>query len=117
MIDLMLNTQGDLDLSGNDLRWIDGAARVKQQLQIKLQLWQGEWFLNTAFGTPYLERILGKQITVHGALAALKSSILAVNGVQDIQQFRYHVNRHTRELAVEFTVTTPYGLIEYKGNQ
>lgn len=117
MIDLKLDSTGDLDLQRNDLMWVDGAERVHQQLQIKLKLWKGEWFLNTAFGTPYLEQILGKQITLNGALAALKNSINEVDGVQEIEQFNYDFNRKTRQLNVSFSVKTPYGLVKYKGNQ
>ncbi|SQI42321.1 Uncharacterised protein [Leminorella richardii] len=117
MIDLTLDSSGDLDLSRNDLSWVDGAERVHQQLRIKLKLWRGEWFLNTAFGTPYLQQILGKQITLNGALAALKTSILDVDGVREITQFHYEFDRQTRSLTVQFAVKTPYGLINYKGNQ
>lgn len=116
MIDLKLDNKGDLDLQANDLTWVDGAERIHQQLQIKLKLWQGEWFLNTAFGTPYLDKILGKQITLNGALAALKESINQVNGVQEIEQFNYDFDRQTRQLIVHFAVKTPYGLVSYKGN-
>lgn len=116
MIDLKLNKQGDLDLLSSDLYWVDGAERVKQQLEIKLKLWQGEWFLNTEFGTPYLSRILGKQITLNGALAALKASIYEVNGVSDIEGFTYDFDRHNRQLNLNFSVVTPYGLVDYKGN-
>ncbi|GKX56355.1 hypothetical protein SOASR030_24670 [Leminorella grimontii] len=116
MIDLKLDASGDLDLRRNDLTWVDGAERVHQQLQIKLKLWRGEWFLNTAFGTPYLQQILGKQITLNGALAALKNSILEVDGVREIAQFNYDFDRQTRLLTVQFAVKTPYGLVSYKGN-
>lgn len=115
MIDLKLNNDGDLELFGSDLSWVDGSERVRQQLQIKLKLWQGEWFLNTAFGTPYLEKILGKEITLNGALAALKESISQVNGVEEIEQFSYDFDRKTRQLIVDFSVNTPYGLVTYKG--
>ncbi|AKJ41496.1 hypothetical protein [Pragia fontium] len=117
MIDLKLDATGDLDLQRNDLLWIDGAERVHQQLQIKLKLWKGEWFLNTQFGTPYLQQILGKQITLNGALAALKNSINEVDGVLEIEQFNYDFDRQTRQLSVQFAVKTPYGLVKYKGNQ
>lgn len=117
MIDLKLNKEGDLDLLSSDLLWVDGAERVKQQLEIKLRLWQGEWFLNTEFGTPYLSQILGKQVTLNGALAALKASIYEVKGVSDIEQFTYSFDRHNRQLNLQFTAVTPHGLVDYKGNK
>jgi hypothetical protein len=117
MIDLKLNKDGDLDLLSSDLLWVDGAQRVKQQLEIKLKLWQGEWFLNTDFGTPYLNHILGKQISLNGALAALKASIYEVDGISDIESFTHEYDRQNRGLNLHFTAITPYGLVEYQDNQ
>lgn len=113
MIDFALDDSGDLAIVNNDLVMIDGAERVRQQLQIKLRLWAGEWFMDTEFGTPYLSDILGKQLSLGGAVAALKKSILEVDGVQTITRFEYNFNRASRSLSVDFEVTTPYGLVTY----
>jgi hypothetical protein len=113
MIDFALDDSGDLAIVNNDLVMIDGAERVRQHLQIKLRLWAGEWFLDTEFGTPYLSDILGKQLSLGGAVAALKKSILEVDGVQTITRFEYNFNRASRSLSVDFDVTTPYGLVTY----
>jgi hypothetical protein len=112
MIDIALNSDGDLDTSTLDLKLIDGAERVRQQLEIKLQLWQGEWFLDTEFGTPYLQSILGKQLTLSGALAAIRKSILEVDGVRSILEFAYTYSNASRTLSLTFTADTPYGLVE-----
>jgi len=114
MIDLGLDQQThDLYLVNNDLVLLDGAERVRQHLAIKLKLWQGEWFLDTEFGTPYTAEILGKQISLAGSVAALKASIMAVDGVQKITRFTFDFNRSARSLDVDFDVLTPYGLITY----
>jgi hypothetical protein len=111
MNDLMLGGDGDLLVSGLDLSIIKGADRVRQNIQIKLKLWTGEWFLDTEFGTPYLESILGKQISLNAAIAALKQSILAVNDVNAITDFTYNFSRQTRAININFTASTPFGLI------
>ena len=112
MNDLALDTTThDLLISGLDLSVIQGADRVRQNVLIKLRLWVGEWFLDTEFGTPYIERILGKRLSLGGAVAALKKSILEVNDVQDITKFNYTFDRQARSLAVDFECSTPYGLI------
>lgn len=112
MLDIALNTDHDLDTGLLDLKLVNGAEQVRQQLLIKLKLWVGEWFLDTDFGTPYLQSILGKQLTLSGAVAAIRKSILEVEGVQQITQFSYTFNNTTRTLSLEFTVSTPYGLVE-----
>ena len=112
MRDIALSTSHDLDLSAGDFTLIDGAERVAQQLRIKLKLWQGEWFLDTDFGTPYLSAILGKQLTLSGAIAALRKSILEVDGVRSIASLTYDYSSQARTLTVNFTAETPYGLVE-----
>lgn len=112
MNDLALDpVTNDLAISGLDLYIIQGADRVRQQLLIKLKLWSGEWFLDTEFGTPYLDEILGKQVSLNGAIAALKRSILEVADVQNITGFSYNFDRKSRSLSVDFQCSTPYGLI------
>lgn len=114
MIDITLAPlTHDLYLLDNDLVMLDGAERVRQHLAIKLKLWSGEWFLDTEFGTPYTAEVLGKQISLAGSVAALKASILAVNGVQAITRFNFDFNRSARALDVDFDVKTPFGLITY----
>lgn len=112
MLDIALNSDHDLDVKGIDLWLVDQAEQVRQQLLIKLKLWTGEWFLDVEFGTPYLQDILGKQLTLSGAVAAIKKSILEVEGVRSIQEFNYNFSSQSRSLSVDFTVDTPFGLVE-----
>ena len=112
MNDLALDTvTHDLLITGLDLSVIKGADRVRQNVLIKLKLWAGEWFLDTEFGTPYIEQVLGKQISLSGAVAALKKSILEVNDVDRITSFKYSFDRAARSLSVDFECATKYGLI------
>ena len=112
MLDIRLNSDHDLDVTALDFSLVDQAEQVRQQLLIKLRLWVGEWFLDTDFGTPYLQEILGKQLTLSGAIAALRKSILEVEGVRTITEFEYNFSASERRLQVDFTVDTPYGLVE-----
>jgi hypothetical protein len=112
MNDLALNPiTGDLDIVGFELYVIKGAAAVRQQLDMKLSLWTGAWFLDTEFGTPYLDSILGKQVTLNAAIAALKKSILEVEDVDKIDSLSFNFDRKQRKLNVAFECSTPYGLI------
>jgi len=112
MLDFALNANGDLDLSQGGLALIDGSARVAQQVQLKLRLWQGEWFLDTSFGTPYLQSILGKGLTLSGALAALRRSVLEVDGVTAITSLSYDYQASQRSLLVALVLQTEEGLVE-----
>lgn len=113
MNDIALNpVTGDLDLIGFNLFVIKGAAAVRQQIDMKLSLWTGSWFLDTEFGTPYLESVLGKRVTLNGAVAALKTAIMEIEDVSQITKFNYRFDRKARKLNVEFECQTPYGLIK-----
>lgn len=112
MDDLQLDpATGDLLIDEMCIYLVKGADRVRQNLDVKLKIWAGEWFLDTEFGTPYLEKILGKQITLNAALAALKKSILEVADVDRITSFKPNFDRRNRRLTVDFECHTPYGLI------
>lgn len=52
-LDLHLDTAGNLAIA-------DTEEGLRQKLQTRLKLYQGEWFLNSGAGVPYLQRILGK---------------------------------------------------------
>lgn len=92
------------------LRRLEGAARVAQAIGIRLRCWLGEWFLNTAHGVPYLERVLGKVSRPEMVEAVLRSQILGVAGVRSIQAFSLTIDPHTRLARVEFTADTAEGL-------
>lgn len=112
MNDLQLDTlTGDLLIENLEAYVVKGADRVRQQLYVKLNLWVGEWFLDTEFGTPYVDSILGKQISLNGAIAALKRSILSVTDVESISKMNFQFDRATRKLVIDFECKTPFGLI------
>lgn len=106
---------GDLAIDRLNLSIVKGADRIRQQLQIKLGLWVGEWFLDTEFGTPYLESILGKQVSLIGGISALKKSILEVRDVDKIDSFEYAFDRPTRKLTNDFNCSTRYGIVNFNG--
>lgn len=112
MLDFALNDLHDLSTDNLDIGVVDLAEQVRQQLTIKLKLWTDEWFLDTDFGTPYLPSILGKQLTLSGAVAAIRKSIMEVEGVRQILEFSYIFDNITRKLSVSFTAETDHGNVE-----
>lgn len=112
MIDFRLEN-GKIVFTNGLLQYVDGAERVRQQIEFRLSLWRGEWFLDSEFGTPYLQEILGKQLTINGAIAAIQQQITSIDGVTGLVEFSYNFDRANRTLSVEFTAATEYGLIQY----
>ncbi len=44
---------------GNINFWINSPFGVAQNVETRLGLWEGEWFLDKTRGTPYSQEILG----------------------------------------------------------
>lgn len=92
-----------------DLTWIDNAERIAQQIKITLLMWQGEYFLDTTFGVPYLDDILIKNPARASLESLLRARILAVPGVSRVVRLQLHIERDARTLAVTFDVQTAFG--------
>lgn len=93
-----------------DMRLVDGAARVAQQIKVTLLMFLGEWFLDTTFGVPYLEEVLVKNPKFAGINALLRARIIDVPGVERIRTMSFDFDRQRRTLAVTFNAETPFGL-------
>jgi hypothetical protein len=51
-------------------------------------------------------------LTLSGAVAAIRKSIMEVEGVRQIVEFSYKFDRVARKLNVTFTADTAYGIVE-----
>lgn len=88
-----------LDPNSWDIIWHNGPLRksdttqpyvetVGQRLKIRLLTFYGEWFINTVYGVPYWQRILGiKQTSKAAADLIFQQQILAEEGVKEITSF------------------------------
>jgi len=113
--DIAMNiNNNDLILQDGDLLLIDNAERCAQQILISLRFWYGEWFLNTTEGVPYLEYILIKNPNIAHVRQVLTEAIEQVDGVQSVDSMTIDFDRQGRRLAVDYAVTTNYGLITRK---
>jgi len=108
MIDFRLK-DGQIVFDSSVLQYVDGSERVRQQLEVRLSIFRGEWFLDGEFGVPYLDSVIGKRITLNGALSAIRTEILAVEGVIKLNSFDYNLNRKKKLLSVEFEAQTDKG--------
>lgn len=98
-----------------DLVFVKGVERVRQQVEFRLSLWAGEWFLDETFGTPYLLRILGKAaVSVDAAVDALRQQMLDVEGVTSINRLDYTFDAATRKLSVDVDLQSEYGIVKYQ---
>jgi len=91
----------DLHLDGNGhLAVVTGAAAVAQHVRQRLKTFQGEWFLDTTAGVPWLAQLLGKQYDPALAEAVVKAEILNTHGVREITSFSVGFDHDSRALQI-----------------
>jgi hypothetical protein len=106
MTDLRLDPlTGDLYVSetGATALETDYVGAARQRLAIRLQLFLGEWFLNTRLGVPYFRDVLVKNPDMRLIRALLRSKILADADVVAVP--RMEMSLSGRTLSVDFDAT------------
>ena len=79
---------------------------VAQAVRTRLDLWEGEWFLDEREGTPYLSKVLGTN-TLYTKDTAIKERVLDTPGVKSI--LSYYSTTVGRAFTVSMTIETIYG--------
>lgn len=81
---------------------------VAQACRTRLELFAGQWFLDSDEGTPYGAEVLGSN-TADQYDAAIQARILDTPGVAAITDYASTVDRATRQLRIAATISTVYG--------
>ncbi len=86
---------------------------VRQRLYIRLRSFREEWFLDTRYGVPYFQSILGKKVTKGAVDLIFQTEILNVVGVKQITSFESTFNNRTYTLKFSVKVAdgTDTGII------
>ena len=87
------------------------AEACAQAVTTRLLLLMGEWFLDTGSGVPYLNDIMIRPANMPVVESIIKKTIIETEGVATLTDFRMSVDRNTRRLAIQATVTTIYGSV------
>lgn len=115
-MDLLLDLN-PLSPSYGDLTWKNGPLTpeyttqsrtevVAQRLLIRLRSFQGDWFLDTDYGLPYLQRILGHKIKKSAVDLIFQREILLENGVKELTFFESTFENRKYSLSFRVKVTT-----------
>jgi|SRR6516162_3153437 len=87
---------------------VNSNGAVAQNVQTRLLLWEGEWYLDVSAGTPWLQQILGAH-TRPLYDAAIQERVLSTPGVNSIEKYGSALDPATRALAVTMTISTAFG--------
>jgi len=106
---------------------VDSPAAVRQKIQTRLLLFQGEFFVDLGAGTPWLQQILGRhasappqpgQAPSTGTVydMAIKTVIANTPGVSQLVSYSSVLDGSSRALSIEATVmtifsTTPISIV------
>ena len=88
---------------------INSPACVGQEVQTRLGLLQGEWYLDTSQGTPWNTEVFGYNTQSTRDLV-IKNVILSTLGVTALQSFSSSLNPTNRKYSVSAEIITVYGV-------
>lgn len=112
-MDLKLDTTHDLDVTAGQLTLLDGIDAIAQSCTIRLQFFQGEWFLDQRLGVPWFQRILGQKPRLNAVSNILQKAITLTPGILAITGFEMDFDLPTRTLSITFTAETTEGHLDY----
>jgi hypothetical protein len=85
---------------------VNSPNTVAQAILTRLKLFQGEWFIDTTDGTPWLQSILGKQFR-SDPNSFIRQRILGTPGVTSIVSYSSSISG--RSITVSGTVNSQFG--------
>jgi len=106
--------------SYNDIVWVNGpltkeqttqpfTETVSQRLFIRLRTFREEWFMDTTYGVPYWQRILGFKNKKETVDLIFQEQILLERGVKEIVSFTSTFNNAQRHYSATFQVRVTNG--------
>jgi hypothetical protein len=104
-----LTADGDYTTGTGADFWVNVPDAVAQAVNTRLDLLKGEWFLDTADGTPWFQDVLGKY-TQNQYDAVIKQRIRETEGVSSILSFASAYDGGTRTLVQNVSIATIYGV-------
>jgi hypothetical protein len=112
-MDLKLDPFGDLLIENDDLVLVDGIDAIRQDLDVRLKFFQGEWFLDTRVVMPYYQRILGEKPRLPAVAAIFREAVLQTPGIVGVTDFDIQFARPTRRLTLSFRALSTEGPFDY----
>lgn len=100
MYDLKLDHTGDLEIS--DTGDVMLTQSVRQAVEIRLRWLFGEWRFAPEAGVPYFDRIMVKKPDIEGIKQILRTEIMAVDGMTDVQNLQVAIDSKSRVATITF---------------
>lgn len=86
--------------------FVNQREAVAQEVLTALLLFQGEWFMDTTAGMPWLTKVVGRNTDPD---TVIKSGILNVQAVTGLSDYSSSLNNASRGLTVSCKIDTQFG--------
>jgi hypothetical protein len=107
--DIALDTNGDWEVSNNDLQLIGDDEAILQSVNIRLQFFLGEWFIDQTAGVPWFQEILVKNPDPNQLQGIFQAAILATPGITAVNSLTLQYDVGVRNLVVNWAATGDSG--------
>lgn len=87
--------------------WVNVPNGVAQAIGSTLNLWAGQWFLDSTAGVPWDAKVLGNRTGARDLV--IQAAILGVPGVLSILSYSSSTNPNTRAFTAQGQVQTQFG--------
>ena len=114
MSGILLDINGDVDITNGKLSLTTGLKAIEQRLAQRLRLFFTEWFLDKTRGIPWIQQIFKKNPNPVVVDAVIKREILAEPQVIELQTFSLDLDTTTRLLTVTFRALTTEGELNFQ---
>lgn len=116
-LDVLLDVNGDIDMSTGGPILVYGVDGVRQLCQITIGMFRGEWFLDRTVGIPYYENdyvsatvaLLENKFDRDMVTNTYARELLQVPGVDKVTSLSVDFDNKTRILSVSFEVSCVFG--------
>jgi len=92
----------DLVLEGGDLQLVNDLDAIRQEADIRLKFFLGEWFLDTTVGIPYFQSVLVKAPNLGGIKTVFNDELLLSAGIVSVKKLDLVFSRSTRKLTIDW---------------
>lgn len=110
-MDIKLDEDGDISLVNGDAQTTSvGAEDLAQRLRIRLNTFQGEWFMDNTLGIDWWNRVMGKNRSKMAVDALIQDAILKEPDALQIVSYTSSISTD-RKFGCSFRVRTEDGAI------
>ena len=109
---LAITDDGDLDITGSTFSISEDADTIRDQTSFRLQLVEGDWFLDILEGIAYFTEVFGKKEIDDSMEDQFKLQILGTQGVTELLSIDFELDAN-RSLNIDFTENTIFGEVDF----